>query len=64
MKVRLYKSKDGWRIRLIGRNGEIMLSSEAYSSLTKSAQSARKIAEAIGGKVEMTAEARRILKLK
>jgi len=28
----LWKSKDGWRIRLKARNGCILLSSEAYST--------------------------------
>lgn len=32
MKLELFNSKDGWRIRLKGGNGKIIMSSEAYSS--------------------------------
>ena len=30
--IEIYKSKDGWRWRVKGKNGEIVASGEAYSS--------------------------------
>ena len=32
MKLKIYKSKDGWRFRLLALNGLILMSSEAYAS--------------------------------
>lgn len=51
MKVELWKSADGWRVRLKGRNGRILLDSEAYSSKTKASQTAGKVAAELKTKV-------------
>jgi uncharacterized protein YegP (UPF0339 family) len=38
VKTELFRSKDGWRVRLRARNGRVLMSSEAYSSKSKARQ--------------------------
>lgn len=44
--VELFLSADGWRWRLVHQNGEILSTSEAYSSKDKAEQTATNLANA------------------
>lgn len=43
MRLRVWKSEDGWRVSLVFRNGRIFATSEAYSSKAKAEDAADKI---------------------
>jgi uncharacterized protein YegP (UPF0339 family) len=43
MRVEIWQSRDGWRVRLIGGNGEIITTSEAYFSKWNAKRAARRV---------------------
>jgi uncharacterized protein YegP (UPF0339 family) len=47
MKVVAYKKRLFWRIKLVGANGEILLTSEAYYSRSNAVRAARRLRELI-----------------
>ena len=47
MKVELFKGKDGWRWRMIGTNGEILSTSEAYASKASAERTVKIVKDAL-----------------
>ena len=43
MKVEVFEGKDGWRVRLVGDNGEIIATTEAYDSKSNANRAAEMI---------------------
>ena len=43
MTVQIWKSHDGWRVRLVGANGERLTVSEAYYSKWNAKRAARRV---------------------
>lgn len=51
--IKLFKNGRGcWHWRMLTNNGEILASSEAYASKQKCLQTARRLSEATGLKIE------------
>jgi len=46
--VELFEGDDGWRWRMRGRNGEILATSEAYSSEAKARETASALVADLG----------------
>lgn len=44
----VFLGKDGWRVRMVAANGEIMLGSEAYASRANAVRAADNIGTAFG----------------
>jgi uncharacterized protein YegP (UPF0339 family) len=54
MHIELFQSKDGWRWRLMGRNGRILATSESYSSRGMCRKTvARVLAAGFTGKIQV-----------
>ena len=47
MKVKMFEGADGWRWHLVGDNGEILSTSEAYASRDSAERTATMVQEAI-----------------
>lgn len=53
MKIKVWKSKDGWRVSLVWKNGRIFATSEAYSRYSKALDVAEKIKDETLGTLEL-----------
>jgi uncharacterized protein YegP (UPF0339 family) len=51
VRVELFKGKDGWRWHLVAANGEILATSEAYSSKDAARRTAGMVADALSVEV-------------
>jgi uncharacterized protein YegP (UPF0339 family) len=49
VRVELFHGKDGWRWHLVAANGEILATSEAYSSKDAANRTAQLVADALAG---------------
>ena len=47
--VKVFEGEDGWRVRLIGDNGEIIATTEAYDSESNAERSAKSIRSQLKG---------------
>lgn len=53
MKVELFYGQDGWRWRIRAQNGEILATSEAYSSKSKALETAEMLDQALRSGTEI-----------
>jgi uncharacterized protein YegP (UPF0339 family) len=49
VRVELFQGKDGWRWHLVAANGEILASSEGYSSKQAAERTAKLVSDALAG---------------
>ena len=60
MKVELFKGKDGWRWRMVGTNGEILSTSEAYANKASAERTVKLVKDALANRKHPNGPADRI----
>jgi uncharacterized protein YegP (UPF0339 family) len=48
IKVQVFQGKDGWRVRLRSRNGEVLMTGESYKRKWNAMRAGGKLAKALG----------------